>query len=294
MTSKTLSSSFYRYKSKSKSLSIRLFKFFKWRWISILLLGITANTLVNVIFDYKYQRSLVSISLEEYINAIIAAFILLEGTRWISKKLDQRIPWKSGILKRLGWQLVLEMAFLMLLLNILVIGVTYLFYGGFYKIDELMVINLSMISMTLVFSMIDIGIFFYHDWKHSHKANNEDPIQLKKPIKISLGKSSHIVKQENIRTVTSESGSILIKTEEGRNLIYSDSLDTLMKQLDPDSFFRANRQTIISHSVVKSTRSLEYGKVEVTMLDSKHQTKTTIISRTKAAQFRKWLKLQIA
>ena len=140
-------------------------KMFKWRWISVVLLGISCNTLVNIIFDYKYQRSLISFSIEEYFNAIVGAAILLGTTRWISKKLDKQFPWQRGVVRRLIIQLSLDLVLIIVILNILVIGITYVFYGGFYSFDELMVINISMVSLTFFFSSIDAGIYFFRNWK---------------------------------------------------------------------------------------------------------------------------------
>ncbi len=290
MPTKTLSFTLERNKLKPTHIVSPIVRVFKWRWISVLLLGICGNTLINVIFDYKYQRPLVSISIEEYFNAIIASLILLEGTRWISKKLNNRLPWASGILKRLSYQVMLGFFFLVVVLNALVISITYFFYGGFYEFDELMVINISMISMTLLFSTIDSGIYLFKNWPTSHEPPEAQTVSSKKPIQITLGRVTHLIKPENIQSAISQSGSVFIITKEGRNLIYNDSLDALMKNLDPEIFFRANRQTILTHEVIKSTKSLEYGKVEVALNTSAGQPQTTVISRTKAAQFRKWLR----
>lgn len=290
MSSKTLYFALEKKKLRAPSIIPLLFKVFRWRWISIFLLGICGNTLINIIFDYKYQRQLVSISIEEYINAVIASWVLLRGTRWISKKLDTKSPWTAGILKRLSQQVTLNFIFLIITLNTLVISITYFFYGGFYKFDELMVINISMISMTILFSIIDSGIYFFNNWKVISETLALQTTTLQKPIQITLGKVNHLIKPENIESIISQSGSVFIITKEGRRLIHTDSLDALMKNLDPDSFIRANRQTILSHSVIQSTKSLEYGKIEVALYPSTGQPESIIISRTKASQFRKWLK----
>ncbi len=274
----------------SQSIAASFLKTFKWKWVSIVLLGISCNTLVNVIFDYKYQRPLVSVSFEEYVNAIIAAWILLSTTRWVAAKMDTNFPWEKGIAKRLIRQISIQFALVILLLNLLVIGITYFFYGGFYSFDELMVINLSMITLTIIFTLIDTGRDFSRNWTPSREKQSS----ANKSIYMTLGKVRHLVKQESIRCAVSESGSVIIMTDEDRKLVYPHSLDALMKSLDTQDFFRANRQTILSHKIVKSIKALDHGKIEASLSPSCRDLNTVTISRTRASDFRSWLKSKTA
>ena len=269
-------------------------KGFGWSWISVFLLGILSNTLINAVFDYKHQRPPVSLSVEEYVNAIIASWVLLTGARWISKKLDIKLPWEHGVAKRLSIQLPLQLGFIILSLNALLISITYFIYGGFYAFDELIIINISVVSLTFFFSMIDTGIYFFKRWKRGDNSSIDNEITEQKPIQMSLGKSKYLIQQNQIKCAISDSGIVLIITEDQRRLPYHESLETLTKKLMKERFFRANRQTVLSHSAVQSIKSREYGKIEVVLAPSKGQPESVIISRTKASEFRKWLKLQTA
>lgn len=249
--------------------------------------------MINIILDYKYQRSLVSFSLEEYFNAIVASAILLEGMRYITRRLDHKIPWSGGVRRRLVAQLGLHLMFIVTVLNVLLISVTYFFYGGFYSFGDLMVINFSVVSLVFFFSLIDTGMFFFTKWKKASSSSNNAK-SLRKPIQLSLGRAQHVVNQENIRCAIGQSGLVVIVTREGRRLPYPQSLDTLMTKLDPDHFFRANRQTILSHQVVQSLRAMDYGKIQVNLASGEGHPKEVIISRPRAAGFRRWLKSQTA
>lgn len=294
MQTRTFSPFLAKTKIFSQTLISSLLKTFKWKRVSIVLLGISCNTLVNVIFDYKYQRPLVSVSFEEYVNAIIAAWVLLSTTRWVAKKMDISFPWQNGIAKRLVRQIPIQFTLVIILLNVLVIGITYFFYGGFYSFDELMVINLSMITLTLIFTLIDTGMDFSRNWTHSHERTIQAQSSPKKPIYVTLGKVRHLVKQESIRCAVSESGSVIILTDEDRKLVYPYSLDSLMKLLDTKDFFRANRQTILNHKVVKSIKALDHGKIEASLSPSFKSLAAVTISRTRASDFRRWLKSETA
>ena len=65
------------------------------------------------------------------------------------------------------------------------------------------------------------------------------------------------------------------------------SLDDFLKQLDPDLFFRANRQFIININSVESYRTDSYGKL-IAKLKAPNVI-TIDISREKAQAFKSWL-----
>lgn len=262
----------------------------QWKWVSSVLLGICTNTLINLIFDYKFQRNPVSISLEEYLNAIVAAHILLNGTRWIGRKLDTRFPWKDGVVKRLVWQIGTQLVFLIVSLNFLLISITYLLYEGGYAMDELLIINLSLIMLTILFSGIDTSIYFF---KNSQSDTGKHLPQLeRKPIMVTLGKSKHLVNQNEINFALSQSGLTLIVTKDGRKLPYSQSLEQLYTNLDHSCFFKVNRQVVINRCLVKAYKTLAYGKLALEVNTQELDPSQVHISRTRATEFRKWLNNQ--
>jgi len=271
-------------------------KYIRWSWVSVLILGVSSNLLINLILDYKYQRPLVSFSLEEYINAMIASFVLLSGTRLISGRLDHRIPWVKGVGRRLMIQLIIHLVFIITALNIMLISTTYFIYGGFYAFGDLMVINGSVVSLVFFFTLIDTGIYFYNNWRTASSQSQDDSIakNAQRPVQVSLGKSRQFVSQENINCAIGQSGLVVIVTKEGRRFPCSQSLDTLLTKLRPDHFFRANRQIILSHSIIETMVSIEYGKILVNLSKGNGHPESIIISRTRAAAFRKWIRNKAA
>lgn len=76
-------------------------------------------------------------------------------------------------------------------------------------------------------------------------------------------------------------------TKNGDEHIIDFSLDKLIDQLDPDRFFRANRQTIIS---IESIRKIEpYFNSKVVVLLNPPSKNSIIISKEKVSAFKIWL-----
>ena len=65
------------------------------------------------------------------------------------------------------------------------------------------------------------------------------------------------------------------------------NLDELGLQLDPDKFFRANRQYLINFSAIKTVHKYHKGKLLVELLMSSGESLT--VSSEKAGIFREWL-----
>jgi two-component system LytT family response regulator len=71
------------------------------------------------------------------------------------------------------------------------------------------------------------------------------------------------------------------------NILYRWSLDEIEELLDPQIFFRANRQHLVHLPFIESYRSDDTGKLTLRLRSIK--TEEIIVSKEKAAEFRKWL-----
>lgn len=76
-------------------------------------------------------------------------------------------------------------------------------------------------------------------------------------------------------------------TFSGKEYVINDSLDKLVEQLDPDMFFRANRQTILTVKSIAKIESWFGGKISITT--NPPSTNRIIISRERVSQFKLWL-----
>ncbi len=80
--------------------------------------------------------------------------------------------------------------------------------------------------------------------------------------------------------------SVKIVTHEHKNYYLTHTLDDLMAQLDPDMFFRANRQFIVSREAIKDV-SIWFGNKLAINLNVEVPEKI-IVSKAKVAEFKCW------
>jgi len=102
------------------------------------------------------------------------------------------------------------------------------------------------------------------------------------------------LKDELIHLETSEiafffldGASVNIVTHNNKKYSTSLSLDELMKQLDGERFYRANRQFIISLNCIETIYI--YGKNQLKIVVSPEPEETILISKNRVSDFKKWL-----
>lgn len=94
------------------------------------------------------------------------------------------------------------------------------------------------------------------------------------------------VSSDDIAYVYSQHKKALIACFSKREYIMDTSLDDFLKQLDPEQFFRTNRQFIISHKAVTDLSMWFDGKLAVNL--SIATPERIIVSRARATDFKKW------
>jgi DNA-binding LytR/AlgR family response regulator len=118
-------------------------------------------------------------------------------------------------------------------------------------------------------------------------ANFSNNKKYKERFTAHLGRNIVLMHTDDIVCFTKEEV-IYLQHKEGKKFITDfRSLDEIEELLDPAIYFRANRQFIISLPYIESMRSDDTGKVIVKLKLS--PSPEVIVSKEKAAQFRKWV-----
>jgi two-component system, LytTR family, response regulator LytT len=85
----------------------------------------------------------------------------------------------------------------------------------------------------------------------------------------------------------SEDGATFLVTFDNRSFVIGDALDKLENSLNPKDFFRANRQYLLSINSIGKIHNFGLQKLKITLNPGNE--KSLIISKLKAASFKKWL-----
>lgn len=269
-----------------------------WRWVSIILLGIGLNYIVNKVLDLRYgARS--SFDLQENLMAIVFALVILEGARWIRERLQSSALHISRIPIAI---FVYPVIFLFITVVILGIGnlVNTIFYGGPNQKDEDFIVLL--LTMFVTFPILAIDYL----WKYKEQLDEVNEQLLNKQedlkkyresnhsqivIETTQGVNTVLVTPDQILMIYRENAVVFVVNREYKKLIANHSLDTIAELLPSNGFCRANRQFILTPDVIQSIKSGSYGKIELQLVPQTNHNlpSTVIVSRPSAARFRRWL-----
>lgn len=127
----------------------------------------------------------------------------------------------------------------------------------------------------------------------SPEENNENPKKKekegKKRILTYLRNEILTVNIEDIAYIFTENTITYVVNKNGKRSTVSTSLDELQSNLDPNLFYRANRQSIIS--IIAIEKIIRYGNSQLKILMTPASETDIIIGKNKAAEFKQWLNL---
>lgn len=106
---------------------------------------------------------------------------------------------------------------------------------------------------------------------------------------INRNDSSLIVKADQVAYMYSEEKITFIVNNEGKKFMVDESLDNIVETLDPQSFFRANRQLIVSIGSIYTINNYFNYKLQLVLKPS-NENVNTVISRAKVKEFKEWIK----
>ncbi|MCF0055379.1 LytTR family DNA-binding domain-containing protein [Dyadobacter sp. CY356] len=109
----------------------------------------------------------------------------------------------------------------------------------------------------------------------------------KERFMINIGTKIHSIEATNIGYFYSEEKGTFLMTKTGQLLPFEQSLDQMMPLLNPDHFFRVNRQFIIARTAIHAIHAYSAGKLKLDLLPvSRHE---VFVSTRRLAEFKDWL-----
>lgn len=95
------------------------------------------------------------------------------------------------------------------------------------------------------------------------------------------------VKANSIAYFYTDNGVVYLRKTDGKKYPLESPLDNLERELDPNEFFRINRQYLCNIEAIESSYAYDKGKIMVEMNPKAEE--PVLVSKDKAAQFKRWL-----
>ena len=264
------------------------------RIIEPILLGSIANILINYIFDPSNPDFI----WKEFLVAWCLAVPLTELNRYIDRVLERKLNWTENPVKRFFSHLFYLVLALLLSVDILGGIYTWLAYNSFYSWSELLLINMVTLTVAILLTTLRWTTDFHKRWKtaehnfhDSSQKLNSLSSEINKAstlIEIQRGNTKHKVEPKNIQLAKSEFGIVRVHLKNDQNGLFQGSLNKLDSLLPEYLFFNAARNIIIHRDTIVSISSSSYGKILLKIKENILSDDTIIVSRPKAASFRKW------
>jgi len=110
---------------------------------------------------------------------------------------------------------------------------------------------------------------------------------IKKRFVIRIGEHLKTLATEDIAYCYSESKMTFARSIEGRNYPMDHNLDALEEMLDPQQFFRINRQYIVSLKAIEEMRAYTKSRVIIKLKPAGKE--APVVSAERSADFKMWL-----
>lgn len=122
---------------------------------------------------------------------------------------------------------------------------------------------------------------------NQHSLNNVYSSNFKKRFVVKTGNIIKIIDVNDIECFYSAFKSSFLTTIENRSFSLDDSMETIDKEVDKESFFRVNRQFIINLKAIKEISVYSNSRLKISLNNYKEE--EIIVSREKVQAFKEWI-----
>jgi len=169
-----------------------------------------------------------------------------------------------------------------------------LFYKTYYQVDSLSnETTFFDFDIPVTIAVMILGSLYFYQRYHinaiSLQSQQNKTSKTDERIEVTSLNEHVFIKVDNIEAIYIEHGVVWIISSDGGKYQSDYSLNELIKILNPENFFRINRQIISSRTAIKSFEKLPYQKLSVNLTDAVSIKKEIIISKYNAPAFKKWI-----
>jgi hypothetical protein len=241
----------------------------------------------------------------DLLGGFVISLILWEIVRFVVLRLDKKYNWIDYPARRIFLQFLFAIvvpAFLCFVFTLLFMKLAYDqdIFQTEWLYNEFYVVILTIVIINLVY--FTWWLFIRWQALHGQSLIAQNPgrengngimrnqTSISDPaatITVTKAGKNILLPQAEITYVVLEGHYTFIKTAKGESFVTTYTLDELIKLLDPDSFFRVNRQIIVSRNACKAYQNIENGKISIDLsVDIKVP---VIVSQKRAKAFRNWI-----
>lgn len=239
----------------------------------------------------------------DLLGGFVISLILWEIVRFVIHRLDKKYNWIEYPVQRILLQFLFAIvlpAFLCFVFTLLFMKLVY--NQDIFKTEWLYNEFYVVILIIVIINLVYFTWWLFIRWQALHGqsmvAQNQGVVngdvvttdrtpEVAAIITVTKGGKNILLPHAEITYVVLEGNYTFIKTVKGESFVTTYTLDELTRMLEPDSFFRANRQIIVSRNVCKAYENIENGKISI---DLSVDVKTpVIVSQKRAKAFRNWI-----
>ena len=238
----------------------------------------------------------------DLLGGFIISLILWEIVRFAIRRLDKKYNWIDYPAQRIPLQFLFAVvipAFLCFVFTLLFMKLAY--KQDIFKTEWLYNEFYVVILIIVIINLVYFTWWLFKRWQALHgqslvfqnpKTNGDAAISNRNPeppaiITVTRAGKNILLPQTEITHIVLEGNYTFIKTLKSESFVTTYTLDELTKILDADSFFRANRQIIVSRNACKAYENIENGKISIELsVDVKFP---VVVSQKRAKAFRNWI-----
>lgn len=175
-----------------------------------------------------------------------------------------------------------------------VISTDILFYILYYKIGSLSETTFYEFDVPLAIVILSIGSVYFYQRNYLRTITPQtvekgSQVQSEKHLEVFKGSKSIFINHSDIGLIHLSDKIVWVTTTLNESFQTNYSLTKLTDELSSSSFFRLNRQVIVSRKIVKGYNRLDYQKLEVLIADGLPSELNLVVSKYNAPNFKKWL-----
>ncbi len=257
------------------------------RQIRYLLIPLVALALVHFVmykklpFEPDYQFPLITFLYASLICAVCCEANTV-GYNRLGRKLSLKKEPASTIFKQISRSLILTT----LVFGAIVYSFNYLLFGIVSPLSKF----LSSLFVALLLVSVETLIYIIRDFRLAQKHVENSPDN--ETWTIQSGNRTLRINPRQIAYIFSQQGLVYLVTKEGdKHLTQFNSLNELSEQFDIGTFFRLNRQHLISAGAVSEIQKEINQKLKVILTPTVSQLPQEVtVSRYTSPEFKKWMK----